>query len=190
MSDPVSALNGARFDGIASVEEAGLCGMITLRGDFASAGFAAAVNSITGAALPEVGRISEGTEGAAAWMSTDELLLMVPYAEVEARLAALNEALKGEHALAVNVSDARAVFRISGDGARETLAKVAPVDLSAEAFQPGDFRRSRMAQVAGAFWLNGEGTFTVVCFRSVGEYVFKLLSASTHPQSAVGVYKA
>lgn len=188
MSDPVSALSGARFNGIAAVEEAGLCGMITLRGDFASKGFAAAVKAATGADLPDTGRIAEGADGAAAWMSPDELLLMVPYEEVNARLAALTEALSGEHALAVNVSDARAVFRISGEGARETLAKVAPVDLSAEAFKAGDFRRTRMAQVAGAFWLNGEGTLTVVCFRSVGEYVFKLLSAAAHPQSGVGVY--
>ncbi len=188
MSDPVSALSGARFEGIAKVEEAGLCGMITLRGDFASAGFAAAVKAATGADLPATGRIAEGTDGAAAWMSPDELLLMVPHPEVNTRPAVLTEALSGEHALAVNVSDARAVFRISGDGARETLAKVAPVDLSAAAFKAGDFRRTRMAQVAGAFWLNGEGTLTVVCFRSVGEYMFKLLSAAAHRQSAVGVY--
>ena len=63
-------------------------------------------------------------------MSTDELLVLVPYAEVEAKLAAMTNALSGTHALAVNVSDARAVFRVSGPVAREVLGKLAPVDLS------------------------------------------------------------
>ena len=33
MSDPLSALAGARYAGLATIEEAGLQGMITLRGD-------------------------------------------------------------------------------------------------------------------------------------------------------------
>ena len=188
MSDPVSALQGAQFGGIATVEEAGLAGMITLRGDLGSKVIQAAVKKATGADLPATNQVSLSADGGVAWMSPDELLLMVPYAEVEEILATVNKSLAGEHALAVNVSDARAVFRVSGDGARETLAKICPVDLSADAFVPGQFRRTRMAQVAAAFWLDEGGTFTIVCFRSVADYVFNLLSNAAHPQSAVGVY--
>ena len=36
MSNPVTATNGAAFTGIATVKDAGLQGMITLRGDLAS----------------------------------------------------------------------------------------------------------------------------------------------------------
>ena len=188
MSDPVSALQGAQFSGIASVEEGGLAGMITLRGELGSKVMQAAVKEATGADIPATNQVSLSTDGGTAWMSPDELLLMVPYTEVEEILAALNKALAGEHALAVNVSDARAVFRVSGDGARETLAKICPVDLSDDAFVPGQFRRTRMAQVAAAFWLDESGAFTIVCFRSVADYVFNLLSNAAHRQSAVGVY--
>lgn len=188
MSNAVSALNGASFNGIARVEDAGLQGMITLRGDLGSATLQAAVLAATGAEVPPQGRIAQSDSGSVAWMSPDELLLLVPYDEVVAKTAALSAALQGEHALAVNVSDARAYIRLSGEGAREVLAKVSPVDFDAAAFVPGQFRRSRLAQVAGAFWLEEDGSFGIICFRSVGEYVFKLLSTAAHVQSKVGVY--
>ena len=188
MSNPVTATNGAQFSGIATVADAGLQGMITLRGDLSSKPLAAAVKAATGTEVPAQGKISVVEGGAAAWMSPDELLLLVPYEQAVAKTAELTEALKGEHALAANVSDARSFFQITGDGAREVLAKISPVDLSPEAFVAGDFRRSRTAQVAAAFWLQDDGSFRVVCFRSVGAYMFGLLSTAAHPQSAVGVY--
>ncbi|MFS4580128.1 sarcosine oxidase subunit gamma [Phaeobacter sp. C3_T13_0] len=186
MSDPVSAMNGAKFSGLAQVEDSGLQGMITLRGDLTSKALKAAVKSATGADVPASGFVSMAKTGGVAWMSPDELLLLVPYGEVDARVADLDEALKGEHALAANVSDARGVFRLSGAGAREVLAKICPVDMSAEAFKSGQFRRTRMAQVAAAFWLDDAGDFHIVCFRSVAAYVYNLLCTAAHPQSKVG----
>jgi len=188
MSNPVSALGGASYAGMATLEEAGLQGMITLRGDLSSKTLQQAVKVATGADVPDPRRTTTAENGAVAWMSPDELLLLLPYADAEAKTVALAEALAGEHALAVNVSDARAFFHLSGAGAREALGKVCPVDFDAAAFTPGDFRRTRMAQVAAAFWLDEEETFHIVCFRSVAGYVFNLLKAAAHPQSKVGVY--
>ena len=65
-----------------------------------------------------------------------------------------------------------------GACAREVMAKLAPVDFAPDAFEMGMFRRTRMAQVPAAFWMNGEDAFSVVCFRSVGEYMFDLLSVA------------
>ncbi|WP_424833261.1 sarcosine oxidase subunit gamma [Ruegeria sp.] len=188
MSEPISALNHASYEGIAKVEECGLQGMITLRGDFSDKVLAKAVKDATGQKVPGQREVFINGDTGVCWMSTDELLVLVPYAEVEAKLAAMNNALGGTHALAVNVSDARAVFRISGASAREVVGKLAPVDLSGEAFQPGQIRRSRLAQVAGAFWMDDEQTFRVVCFRSAADYVFKLLKIAAQPGSEVGVY--
>lgn len=188
MSDPVSALNHVSYTGIARIEETGLQGMITLRGDLSSAALGKAVKAVTGQDVPDVRRVAVDGDSGACWMSPDELLLLVPYAKVEAKLADLNEALKGEHALAVNVSDARAVFRVSDGPAREVMAKLAPVDLSPGVFEPGEIRRTRLAQVAGAFWMEEDGAFRVICFRSVADYVFKLLSVAAQPGSEVGVF--
>ncbi|MBE1282496.1 MAG: sarcosine oxidase subunit gamma [Rhodobacteraceae bacterium] len=188
MSNLASALNGASFKGLVTVTEAGLVGMITLRGDLSSAKLQAAVKVACGHDVPEPRKIAGTVDGGVAWMSPDELLVLVPYAQVEAKLSEMTAALDGEHALAVNVSDARAVFRVSGASAREVMGKVAPVDFSAAAFGGSDFRRSRLAQVAGAFWMDSDDSFTIICFRSAADYVFNLLSTAANPQSSVGVY--
>ncbi|MGH1578967.1 sarcosine oxidase subunit gamma [Planktotalea sp.] len=188
MSNAVSALQGAAFnDGIADVREMGLQGMITLRGDFADKKLIKAIKGIAGA-MPVVRAIAQKGDSSAAWMSPDELLIMVPYAKVSDAIEAVNKALKGTHFLAANVSDARAVFEVSGPKAREVMAKLAPVDFAPDAFKKGMFRRSRMAQVPAAFWMNGEDSFTIVCFRSVAEYMFDLLSIAAQAGSEVDAY--
>ena len=48
MSEAVSALNGAEFNGAVRISEAGLLGMITLRGDLEDAKLAAAVKAAAG----------------------------------------------------------------------------------------------------------------------------------------------
>ncbi|MGR3462825.1 MAG: sarcosine oxidase subunit gamma [Roseovarius sp.] len=188
MAEPVTALNGARFEGIATIEDAGPTGMITLRGDLASKEVKAAVKKAVGLDIPGQRAALGGKGTAALWMSPDELLLMCPYDKVAETIATLDAALEGQHFLAVNVSDARSFLRISGARAREVLAKLCPVDLSPDAFASGMFRRTRMAQVPAAFWLDEGGTFHLVCFRSVGEYAFNLLKTAALSGGEVGVY--
>ncbi len=187
MSNNVSALNGARAQGFAEVRDMGLQGMITLRGDQNASAFKKAVASTMGGDMPGAGHISVTDSGHTAWMSPDELLILVPYDQVEARLHDITNAMGDAHHLAVNVSDARCMFAVTGEDAlvREALAKLMPVDLSPEAFKPGQFRRSRMAQVPAAVWMAGEGEARVVCFRSVAQYVFDLLKGAIAPGSEV-----
>ncbi len=180
---PVSALPGARFTGYCTVEEAGLCGMVTLRADLSLAKVARAVKAVTGAGMPAPLRIASGSKGRAAWMSPDELLLFVEYGAAGAAVARLERALATSHALAVDVSDARAVFRLSGPRAREVLMKLTPADI--RRMGPGDFRRSRLAQVPAAFCMVDENSFEIIAFRSVAGYVFELLSNAARPGSEV-----
>ncbi len=188
MSNAVSALQGASYtDGIATITELGLCGMITLRGNLTDKKLIKAVKSIAGG-MPAQRSIEINGDTAAAWMSPDELLLMVPHAEAASAIETLNKMMKGTHFLVANVSDARAVFEVAGPNAREVMAKLAPVDFANGAFEMGNFRRSRLAQVPAAFWMNEEDAFTVVCFRSVGQYMFDLLSVAAQPGSKVGAF--
>lgn len=181
MSDPVSALNGASFQGFASIREIGPLGMITLRAKGIKA-LDKAVKAVTGTKLPAQRRIEVNGDRACGWMSPDEYLLIVPYADVTDALAKLTKALAGEHHLAVDVSDARAVFRIEGDRAADVLRKLSPVDFATLA--PGELRRTRAAQVAAAMWAEGDG-YTLVCFRSVAAYVMGLLTHSAQPGSEI-----
>ncbi|MEQ9258959.1 MAG: sarcosine oxidase subunit gamma family protein [Roseovarius sp.] len=188
MSEAVSALQGADYAGTATVREMGLTGMITLRGDHADAKLKKAVKAATGAALPAQRKAEMAGDAGALWMSPDELMLLVGYEAVGETLDKLEAALEGAHFLAVNVSDARALFEVKGPGAREVIAKLCPVDMSEAAFAPGDFRRTRMAQAAAAFWMVDAETIRIICFRSVAEYVFGLLKDAAEPGGEVGFF--
>jgi len=163
--------------GFAVVAEAGLRGMITVRGDLASAAMKKAVKAATGTAVPAARRIEIAGDKAAAWMSPDELLIMVPYDEAVEAVAKLEKALEKDHHLVADVSDARAIFTIRGAKAAEVLMKLCPVDVATLA--EGEIRRTRAAQVAAAFWKSGADEFTLVSFRSVAGYVMGLLEVSS-----------
>ena len=152
-------------------------GMLTLRGDLTSARMKAAVKAATGHAIPAAGSVAGTGETGVVWMSPDELLVMLPYATVADAWAKMGKTLDGEHHLVVDVSDARSVFTVQGVDAKEVLARVCPVDLHENSFAIGDFRRTRLAQIAAALWRHDTG-FDVICFRSVGDYVDALLRRS------------
>lgn len=186
MSNLETALKSASFSGYVSVREAGLTGMITLRGDFTSAAMKKAVKAATGTAIPDVRQITHVEGLSVAWMSPDELLVLCAYEAADGVIAAFNKAMGSEHGLAVNVSDARAKFQLSGETVREVVAKLAPVDMST--FGVGEIRRTRFAQVAAAMWMVDEQTIEIICFRSVAEYMFNLLKISSEPGYEVGVF--
>lgn len=187
MAEAVSPLGGRVAEGAVTVRDGGLRGMITLRGDLSDPDLRALCEEVTGAAFPDRNRAQVAGQAGLAWMSPDEVLVMVPHAGVGAALARIGAGLAGRHHLAVDVSDARAVIVLDGAGAREVLAKVAPVDLHPAAFRPGDFRRTRLGQVAGAFWCEAPDRFVVVCFRSVADYAFALLAQSAK-DGPVGIW--
>ncbi len=145
--------------------------MVTLKADLSNKTTRAAIKKILGVAVPRQRRIS----GNVAWMAPDELLVILPDgADAEALAERLNAEIKAP-VLAVDVSDARAVFSLKGSKSREVLAKGAPVDLSVEGFEVGDIRRTRLGQVAVAFWLEAEDEITLVCFASLKDFVFRWL---------------
>lgn len=188
LAQAVSPLNGARFDGLISVREMEPQGMITLRGDLASAAVSEVVSEVHGLDLPERRAARSLEDRGILWMSPDELLLLLPYAEVPDTEAKIGKLLEGTHSLVADVSDGRSCFELRGGGLREVLAKLAPADLSPAALPVGEVRRTRLGQVPAAFWLRSEASAQVICFRSVARYVFDLLRNAAQPGSAVGFF--
>ena len=179
MPEAVSPLAGREVRAGVTVRDGGCRGMVTIRGDLSSGAIQTAVGEVAGVYLPEPGRISIEGARALAWMSPDELLLLVPHDAAPAAVAALTEALPDAFFMAVEVSDARAVIELEGAGLREVLAKLAPVDLHPDVFPVGQVRRTHLGQIAAAFWLSAEDRATVICFRSVADYAFALLAQSS-----------
>ena len=179
MSNAASVLGGVVAEGFVTVRDAGLAGMVTVRADLSDAATVAALGSC-GITVPAVRQIADGV----AWMAPDEVLLITEYADAPELAQKVQAALAETHALVHVVSDARAVVRVEGAGTQEVLAKLCPVDIATLA--PGEVRRTRLAQVAAAFWLEDPETAQIICFRSVADYVFGALKMSARAGSEVG----
>ncbi len=173
MSEP-AILPPGRPSSLLTVTQLGPRGMLTLRGDLDSAAMKQAVQAAVGLPVPARRRIVLAEHRGAGWMSPDELLLLMPHDAASAALKAAQDALQTAHALVVDVSEARASFRLSGRTAAEALARLAPVDMAALA--PDELRRTRLAQIPAAFWRSDADSFDVVCFTSVARYAHDLLA--------------
>jgi sarcosine oxidase subunit gamma len=169
-------------DGYVRISRPAPPGMVSLRADLGAAKVKAAVRALA-AEMPEQRRVAMAGEAGAAWMSPDELLLFCPAGAAPSLVAALDDRLAGQHHLAADVSDMRAMWDLEGERVREVLAKLTPAD--AFALAPGEIRRSRLGQVAAAFWLTGPASARVVAFRSVEDYVSLLLAHACRAGSEV-----
>ncbi|MFO6463348.1 sarcosine oxidase subunit gamma [Jannaschia sp. KMU-145] len=145
-------------------------GMITLRGDLDTLG--PAVTDVTGFARPDQRMRTEAGGHGCLWMSPDELLVTCDYDAAPGVAVRLTDALGDAFATVAVVSDARAVFAVTGQGAEAVLSRLVPVDF--DRLAPTEVRRTRMAQIPAAIWREGEG-WRVVCFRSVAVYAEGLL---------------
>lgn len=173
------------YDGIVRVEQWADRGMISLKGDLGDSALHALCTGLTGVDFPGTLQANCVGEAGLCWMAPDELLLLMPHDRVAGAIAKIDEVLGGKHHLAADVSDARSLFLVSGGSPRDVMAKLTPVDVSPRNFSPGQFRRTRLAQVPAAFWMRDETTFEVIAFRSVGDYVFNLLSTAADPAAVV-----
>jgi sarcosine oxidase subunit gamma len=121
-------------------------------------------------------------------MSPDELLIIIDYKNVSKTISNLNSSLSGTHSLVVDVSDARSVFSLNGGAIRDVLSKGSPADLSVNALPIGEVRRTRIAQLAVAFWFTDESNCQLICFRSVGGYIMEWLKNASEDGSEVNFH--
>ena len=190
MSDPILPLGGASFDGLVSLREVVPQGWVSIRGDLSDQAIRDAVAGATLMALPGTRGVASDGDARLLWMAPDELAWLLPRPDAAGAADALADRLAAHHALVLDASDARAHFQLTGapGAVREVLGKLAPVDLSPDAFPPMTLRRTRMAQMAAGVWFETAGPARVFCFRSVARYGFDLLCTAAAPHSAVGYY--
>ena len=171
------------YSGYVKVSEKMAPGMLTVRGDFSSSKFKTSFTNAVGTKLPKEREVIL-SKNSIAWMSPDELLILCNDDDVTSLTQNLQMELKNQHHMLVNVSDARALFEVSGFGIREVIAKLAPVNTAS--LEIGEIRRTRFSQIAAAFWLTSETSLFIICFSSVADYMFNLLKTSSMPNSKVG----
>lgn len=166
-------------------------GMIDLRGETGDAKFMAAAKSVIGVALPTEPRtsVSKG-DVTVLWLSIDQWLVTLPRDKCAKVFAALRKKTDGLFALATDMSDARTVIRLSGDGAREVLMKGTSVDMLAPEIAGGTVRRMLFAEIAAACHVVSADpdVLDLYLFRSYADYAWEWLLATARAGAKVRLY--
>ena len=166
-------------------------GMIDLRGRAGDESFLGKVREVLGFDLPLKPRTSTAAgDVAALWLSVDQWLITCPGAEAQSLQTRLAQALEGVHALAVDMSDARAIFRLEGDNGREVLNKGTSVDFTAPDIGAGFVRRIRYAEVAALVHVRSMAPFAadLYVFRSYAEYAWGFLCFTARKAARVDLF--
>jgi sarcosine oxidase subunit gamma len=96
--------------------------------------------------------------------------------------ASLKETI-GDLATISDQSDGYAVLRVTGPRARNTLAKLLPIDLHPRTFKPGDVAATLAAHVGITLWrlddgVDGSAVFEIAVFRSLAGSFWHAISES------------
>ena len=166
-------------------------GMIDLRGLPDDAKFMAAAKASLGVTLPTTPRTSV-TKGdlTVLWLSVDQWLVTLPRSKCAKVLATLRKKTQGMFALACDMSDARTIIRLSGNGVREILMKGTSTDMLSPDMCAGTVRRMLFAEIAAACHLVSAEPDVVdlYVFRSYANYAWEWLLATAKEKAQVGLY--
>ena len=149
-----------------------------------------ALEEVLGIGLPLKSRRSVvAGKREAIWMSVDQWLIFLPREEIDALLQLLEElrARSGMSLMATDMSDARSVIVLRGDGVREVLMKGIAVDFLA--FSVGEIRRCSLGGVAVLVRCCKEDVFEVFMFRSYLNFVSGWLNRAGASAAAVKLFR-
>ncbi len=134
-------------------------------GDGAAAGQALAALGFTGE--PAAGRAIGGADLRLLWNGPGQYLAVSSRRHEQQLSAALNEALAGTGACAVDVSHARTLLRLAGPASRDLLAKGCPLDLDVMA--SGDCAPTVVSHFNVLLHCDGEDAFELWVTRSFAQ---------------------
>jgi sarcosine oxidase subunit gamma len=130
----------------------------------AAPALAASVRAAFGVALPPPGRWTQAGDLAALWVGPGHWWLQ---RERASPLFAELAPVAATHAALIDISDARAMLRISGPAAPTILASLLPIDLHPRAFQPGHVANTVAAHIGVQIrQLDDVPTYDLSCPRS------------------------
>ena len=155
------------------ISEKPYLGHLNLRGDSSDSTFSDAVGIALGFDLPvEPNSVSGGSDMQALWLGPDEWLVVTPPEERGPVADGLDEALAGVHSSVTDISGGQTLINLSGENAREVLAKGCSLDLHPRAFGEG---RCAQTLVSGAnvilVWAGPEPSFDLIVRRSFADYL-------------------
>lgn len=112
--------------------------IVNVRGNPKDPAFVQAVKAVTGADLPvKPNTTAEAGSFRLLWLGPTEYWVTAPAGSEEKLVADLRQALTGQHAAVIDVSESRTVISISGPDARDVLARGCSLDFHPRVFGPG-----------------------------------------------------
>jgi sarcosine oxidase subunit gamma len=166
-------------------------GHLNLRGAPGDPAFLHAVETVLGFGLPlEPNTVADSRDLAALWLGPDEWLLLTPPDQEAGVARALRDALGGLHVAVTDVSGGQTVINISGDHARDVLAKGCSLDLHPRVFGPGHCAQSLVAKAGVTIrQIDDSPSFDLIVRRSFAEYLALWLEDAAQ-EYGFGVAKA
>ncbi len=160
-----------------SMCERGFRDQLALRGNVGDKAFVAAVEQVLGVAPPAQANTVATHRGITLlWLGPDEWLVTLPDGRGAKALAALEEALAGQHFLVSDVSCSRTVIGLAGEHARDVLSKGCSLDLHPREFGPGRCAQSVLARCHMLLHqLDDTPTYDVYVHRSFADYAWTWL---------------
>ncbi len=153
-------------------------GQVNLRCDAQDPRAARAVGGVLQCLLPvNANTVQSAAEVTVLWLGPDEWLILTAPGQEGALIARLREALGGLHAAVTDVTGNRALLRLSGPQARETLLKGCTLDLHPRGFRPGQCAQTLLARAGIILHQRDDApTYDILPRRSFAEYVWLWLS--------------
>ena len=146
---------------------------LVVRGDGAAI---AALEFAFGVDFPrEACRAATKAQRSVLWLGPDEWLLLAPDGEADALFKTLTDALRGEPASVVGVSDRQVAIGVSGQKAAETLSVFNALDLHEDAFPVGMCPRTLFGKAEIVLWRTAPDAFHIDTWRSFAPYVLGCL---------------
>ena len=117
------------------------------------------------------------------WLGPDEWLIVTPEGGEAPLAQSVRQAAGDGFATVVELGSGQTVIGISGQRAREVIAKGCPLDLHPRAFGPGRCAQSRLARaLVTLVQVDDAPTFELIVRRSFADYLWQwLLDACRHP---------
>jgi sarcosine oxidase subunit gamma len=188
MSNPVKSKSLLGEQSLMAVNILPDIGLLSVRGDLLANFFKNAFQKVFISDFPEIRKFVVCKECTIAWMSPDELLIIMAPMNVKKVQKKLVAALNGIHSSVEDISSSREIFQVKGKNVRDAMGKLSPVNFSINEFKVGSFRRTRLSQVPSALWMTDQDIIKVMCFKSVSEYTLAILNLSCEPEGNVDHY--
>jgi sarcosine oxidase, subunit gamma len=153
-------------------------GLINLRGRPSDTTFLAAAGSVLDCRLPvSPNTVQTAGDLTVLWLGPDEWLVLTPPGAEAAIGARLREALAGVHAAVTDVSGNHARLRLSGNRARDVIAKGCSLDLHPRRFRPGQCAQTLIVRCGVILHqIDDRPSYDLLPRRSFAEYLWMWLS--------------